>query len=114
MMITTLASTGNQTMKVKRRREGEFCVTLFFWVLFCGESFVFVFLSFTFLSSRKSSFYHQESNYYLQIKHNRKFLHKVNNFVMDLVFFSFCHNPNEIPKEKVEKEIEECVVGVNV
>ncbi len=76
--------------------------------------FLSFFLSFTFLSSRKSSFYHQESSYYLQIKHNRKFLHKVNNFVMVLVFFSFRHNPNEIPKEKVEKQIKECVVGVNV
>jgi hypothetical protein len=38
-MMTTQASMGNQTMKVKRQREGGFCVTLFFWVLFNGGSF---------------------------------------------------------------------------
>ncbi len=79
------------------------------WWVFC------LFLSFLYISIKSKKFsYHQESSYYLQIKHNGKFLHKVNNFVMVLVFISFCHNPNEIPKEKVEKEIEECVVGVKV
>jgi hypothetical protein len=38
----------------------------------------------------------------------------VNDFVMVLVFFSFCHNPNEIAKKKEEKEIKECVIGVNM
>jgi hypothetical protein len=33
---------------------------------------------------------------------------------MVLVFLSFYHNPNEITKENVEKEIKECVVGVNM
>jgi hypothetical protein len=43
MMITTLASTlastGNQTMKVRRPKEGGFCVTFSLWVLFCGGFF---------------------------------------------------------------------------
>jgi hypothetical protein len=39
MMMTTQASMGNQTMKVKRPREGGFCATFSFWVLFYGGSF---------------------------------------------------------------------------
>jgi len=78
------------------------------------EFFFVFFFSFTFLSSPKSFFYHQESSYYLQIKHNRRFEPQNEQFVMVLVFLSFCHKPNEIPKEKVEKEIKECVVSVNV
>ncbi len=52
MMIITATSTGNQTTKVKRPKEGGFCVTFSFWVLFCGGSF----FSFTFMSSTKSFF----------------------------------------------------------
>jgi len=71
MMTITPTSTCNQTRKVKRPREGGFCVTFFLGVLFYGGSFFF---SFMFLSSAKSFFYHQEFGYYLQIKHNRRFL----------------------------------------
>jgi hypothetical protein len=42
------------------------------------------------------------------------FYHKMNNFVMVLVFLIFFHNPNEIAKKKEKKEIKECVVGVNM
>ncbi len=69
MMTTTPTSIGTPTTKVKRPREGGFCVTFSFWVLFCGWSF----FSFMFLSSPKV-FYHQKSSYYLPIKHNRWFL----------------------------------------
>jgi hypothetical protein len=41
MMTTTPTSSGNQTTKVKRPKEGGFCVTFYFWVLFCGKSFFF-------------------------------------------------------------------------
>ncbi len=41
MMITTPASTSNQTTKVKRPMEGGFCVIFSFWVLFCDESSFF-------------------------------------------------------------------------
>jgi hypothetical protein len=66
-MPSTLVSIGNKTTKVKRPRKGWFCVFLF-WVLFCGESF------FLYFCQAHKVFYHQESSYYLQIKHNRKFL----------------------------------------
>ncbi len=78
------------------------------------DLFFFFFFSFTFLSSPKSFFYYQESSYYLQLNTIKGFYHKVNDFVMVLVFFSFCHNPNEIAKKKEEKEIKECVIGVNM
>jgi hypothetical protein len=39
MMTTTLASTSNQTTKVKRSREGGFNVNFSFWFLFCDGTF---------------------------------------------------------------------------
>jgi len=44
MMITTLASICNNTTKVKRPREGGFSIN-YFWVLFCGGSFIFLYIS---------------------------------------------------------------------
>jgi hypothetical protein len=70
-MTTTPTSTSNQTTKVKRPREGGVCVIyLFLLVLFWGR---FLFFPLCFYEAQKI-FYHQESNYYLQIKHNRRFL----------------------------------------
>jgi len=67
----TTKSTSNQTTKVKRPREGGVCAIYFFlWVLFCGR---FFFPLLCFYQAQKK-IYHQESNYYLQIKHNRRFL----------------------------------------
>jgi hypothetical protein len=40
-MTTTLTSIGNKTTKVKRLREGGFCVLCFFFLKFCGGSFFF-------------------------------------------------------------------------
>jgi len=95
MMITTLESIGNQITKVKSPTEGWFCVTFSFWV----------FLSFTFLSSPKKRIYHHESSYYLQIKHNIRFLPQSEQFYHGLGFFCFfCHYPNEIAKEKKKKK----------
>jgi len=53
VMPTVPTSTSNKTTKVKRLKEGGFCVFCFslIWVLFCGGSFFF-----TFLSSPKSFF----------------------------------------------------------
>jgi len=71
-MITTPTSIGNQTMKVKRPREGRFCVTFYFWVLFCVGSFFFLYVS---IKPRKFFFFnHQKFGYYLKIKHNKRFL----------------------------------------
>jgi hypothetical protein len=42
------------------------------------------------------------------------FYYKVNDFSTVLVFLGFCHNPKKIAKEKEEKEIKKCVVGVNM
>jgi len=68
--MTTQASMGNQTLNMKRPREGGFC-QLFFW----GVCFmVGAFFPFMFLSSLESFFYQQKSGYYLQIKHNRRCL----------------------------------------
>jgi hypothetical protein len=70
-MTTTPTLTGNQTTKVKRPKEGGICVIfIFFRVLFCGR---FFFSPLCFYQAQKV-FYHQESNYYLQFKHNRGFL----------------------------------------
>jgi hypothetical protein len=82
MMTTTLASIGNQTTKVKRPREGGFYVTFFFWFLFV----VGLFFSFTFLSSLKISFFHQEFGYYLQIMVNKRFLSQSEQFCHGLGF----------------------------
>jgi hypothetical protein len=70
MMTTIRASIGTPTMKVKKPREGEFCVTFSFWVLFCGG---FFFFPLRFCQAQKV-FYHQEYSHCLQIKHNIWFL----------------------------------------
>jgi hypothetical protein len=45
-MTTVPTSTSNKATKVKRLKEGGFCVFCFsfFWVLFCGGSFFYVFV----------------------------------------------------------------------
>jgi len=108
MMIPT--STGTPTTKVKRPREGGYCVTFSFWVLFCGGSFFFlyVFIKFKkFLITKNLVITYQLSTI-------DGFYHKVNDSSMVLVFFSFCYSFKEIPKEKEKKEIKDCVVGVNM
>jgi len=42
MMMTTQASMGNQTLNVKKPREGGFCATFFLGGLFYGGSFFFL------------------------------------------------------------------------
>jgi len=66
------------------------------------------------MSSPKTFFYHQKSSYYLQVKHNVRFLPQNKQFCHSLGFPNFYHNLKEITKEKEEKEIKECVVGVNM
>jgi hypothetical protein len=68
MMTITPTSPSTPTMKVKRPREGGFCVTFSFWVLFCGGSY----FSFMLVSSPKKIII--KNSYYLQIKHNKWFL----------------------------------------
>jgi len=75
MMITTLASTCNKTIKVKRPREGGFCVILFGFYFVVGLFFPIC------LCQPHKFFYHQKFGYYLQIKHIEGFCHK-------LIFFS--------------------------
>jgi hypothetical protein len=52
-MTTTPTSIGDQTIRVKRPREGRFCVTFFFWVLFCDGSFFFFFMFLSNLGKKK-------------------------------------------------------------
>jgi hypothetical protein len=85
MMTTTLASTSNQTTEVKRPREGGFYVTFLFGFCFV----VGPFFSFTFLSSLESFSFHQESSYYLHIKHNKRFLSQSEQFCHGLGFSQF-------------------------
>jgi hypothetical protein len=85
MMTTTLASRGNQTTKVKRPKEGGFCVTFSFWVLFFDGSFFFLYVSIKF----RNFFFlnHQKFGYCLQIKHNRRFLPQSEQLCHGLGFF---------------------------
>ncbi len=76
--------------------------------------FFFIFFFIKFLSSPKQKFITKNLVITYKLSTIESFYHKVNNFVMVLVFLSFYHNPNEITKENVEKEIKECVVGVNM
>ncbi len=94
-MTTTLASTSNQTTKVKRPKEGGFCVTFSFWFLFCGGTFFFFHI---FVKPRKF-FFRQEYGHYLQIKHNKRFLPQSDQFCHGLSFSFFCHNFKEMAKE---------------
>jgi hypothetical protein len=96
MMTTTPTSTNNQTTKVKRPREGGALCNIFFF----GFCFVVGFFSPLCFYQAQKVFYHQESNYYLQIKHNKSFYHKVSDIATSLVFLIFCHSFKEIAKEK--------------
>jgi hypothetical protein len=105
MMITTLTSTGNKTMKVKRSMEGGFCVIFWGFYFLVGP-----FFSIRFCQPDKV-FYHQESGYYIQIKHNRRFLPQFFFFAVVLVFLNICHNFREITNE-IKIKIKECVASL--
>ncbi len=80
MTTTRLASIGNKTTKVKRPKEGGFCIFFF------GFCFVLSpFFSLCFYEAQKV-FYHQECGYYLQIKHNKRFLPQRKRFCHGLGF----------------------------
>jgi hypothetical protein len=93
-MTTTPTSKCNKTMKVKRPREGGFCVIK----LFCGGSFFFplhfyqapkIFITKNLVITYKLSII-------------KGFCHKLRDFVTILVFLSFCHSLKGITKEKEE------------
>ncbi len=105
MMTTTPTSTSNQTTRVKRPREGGVCVILFFlWVLFCGR---FFFSPLCFYQSQKTFI---TNNLIITFKLNiiEGFYHKVNDFVMSLVFLNFCHSFKKIAKKKKRKKSKKC------
>jgi hypothetical protein len=85
-MTTTPTSTNNKTMKVKRLKEGGFCV-----ILFWGGGGGGWFCNGFFLSFCQAHFFfnHQESGYYLQIKHNIRFLSQKEKLCHDLGFSWF-------------------------
>ncbi len=83
-MTTIPTSIDNQTMKVKRPREGGFCVTLFF--RFCSVMCPF---PFTFLSSPQIFLIPKNLVITFKISTIEGFYHKVNYFSIVLVFFSF-------------------------
>jgi hypothetical protein len=68
--IATPASIDNKTTKVKRLKEDEVCV----WFFFClGCVLWWALFLYAFVKLR-IFFNHQESNHYMQIKHNREFI----------------------------------------
>jgi hypothetical protein len=77
--------------------------------LFCGGSF---FCPLCFCQAHKI-FYHQKSGYYLQIKHNRRFLPQSEQFCLSWFFLVFV-SPKNLAKEKEKNEIKKCVIGVNM
>ncbi len=62
----TPTSTNTQTTKVQRPREGGVLCNIYFF----GFCFVVGFFSSLCFYQAQKVFYHQESNYYLRIKHN--------------------------------------------
>ncbi len=88
MMTTTQASTSYQIMKVKRPREGGFCVTFSFWVLFCDGSFFPLCLC----EPRKFFFLTKNLVIIYKLSTIKGFYHKVTNFSMVLVFVKHTHN----------------------
>jgi len=69
MMTTT--SRNNQTTKVKRPREGGVCVIFFFFgFCFVVSSFFPLYVS---IKPKKKAIT-KKSSYYLQIKHNKRFI----------------------------------------
>jgi hypothetical protein len=65
----------NTNINKQQNNEGEkakggWVLCNFFWILFCGGSFFF---SLHFYQAQ-NVFFHQESSYYIQIKHNERFL----------------------------------------
>ncbi len=80
-MTTTLASTSNKTMKVKKVK-GRWVLCKFFWVLFCGGSFSFLYI---FVKPKK---FFISKNLVITYKLNtiKGLCHKVKDFVTILVF----------------------------
>jgi len=76
-------------MKVKRSREGGFCVTSSFWVLFCDGSF---FYPPFYVSSKPIKFFFITMNLVLIYKLStiENFYQKVSNFATILIFLGFC------------------------
>jgi len=94
-MKTTPTSTNNETTKVKRLREGRFCVFLFFFFLF-GFCFVVGHIYYAFVKLKK---FFITKNLVIIFKLNtiKSFYYIERN----LGFFCFCHTSlREIAKEK--------------
>ncbi len=87
MMITTQASTCYQIMKVKRPREGGFCVTFFL-----GFCFMMVF-SFPLRFYQAYKVFLITKNLVITYKLStiKGFYHKMNDFSTIMVFLGFCH-----------------------
>jgi hypothetical protein len=107
-MTTTPTSTSNKTTKVKRPREGGFCV------IFLGFVLWWVFLFFYVYVKPKKFFITKNLVITYKLSTIDDFYHKVKDFAMVLVFLSSCFNPRKITKEIEEIEIKECVASVNV
>jgi hypothetical protein len=107
-MTTTPTSTINKTTKVKRSREGGFCVIFFGFCFVVGFFFLYV--------SVKPKKFFITKNLVITYKLStiNGFCHKVKDFSMVLGFFSFCLNPREITKEIEKIDIKVCIASVNV
>ncbi len=89
-IVTTIAptSTDNQTMKVKKLKEGGFCIFVFlgfvlWWVFFLKSFFITKKLVITYKLNTIKGFYY-----------------KSRNFATILIFLDFCHSLGEITKGK--------------
>jgi hypothetical protein len=110
MMTITPASTGTPTMNVKRPKEGGFYVTFSFWVLFCGGSFFFLYVSI----KLKKFFITKNLVITYKLSTINGFYHKVSDFSTILVFLNFCYSLEEIAKKKLKNEIKDCAINMNV
>ncbi len=82
---------------------------LFFWVLFCGGSFFF-----TFLSSPKKIFITKNPVITYKLNTIKVFLPQREIFPHFWFFLVFPHNPGKITKEEEEIEFKQCITNVNV
>ncbi len=107
-MTSTLVSIGNKTTKVKRPRKGQFCV-------FC-LGFCFVVSPFFYIFVKPIKFfYHQASSYYLQIKHNRKFLPQKKILLWSWFFLVFVTILKKQQNQKIKKsKIKKCIACVKM
>jgi hypothetical protein len=93
-MMTITTSTCNKTMKVKRPREGGFCVIIFgFYFVVC--------LFFLYIFVNPINFFITK-NLVITYKLNtiKGFCHKKKYFATVLVFLNFCHNFRKIKNDK--------------